>query len=214
MNVTQALPKIAQIARGCPTPTLIKAYVDAARDFCGQTRWLQDALAAFNTVAGDATYTLTPTDDQTEIVGVNLIWVTDQNSNQWKIGPSLQAEWNLTAGTNPPQTYAYVPESSIALYYTPDGVYSLAVTAQVQPIGTATTVPDDLDRKWGRVLQAGTLAYLLDVPGQHWSNPARAQAYRREFQAGVNNAKADAQRGYNTGSVRAKRRMFVSYGRC
>lgn len=214
MNVTQALPKIAQIARGCPTPTLIKAYVDAARDFCGQTRWLQDPLASFTTTANEPDYTLTPSDDQTEIVGVKLIWVTDQNDNQWRIDPSLQAEWNLNAGPNPPQTYAYVPESQIALYYTPDGVYNLAVTAQVQPIGTATTVPDELDRKWGRVIQAGTLAYLLDVPGQRWSNAAGAAQYQREFQAGINNAKADAQRGYNIGSVRAKRRMFVPYGRC
>ena len=213
MNVTQALPKIAQIVRGCPTPTLIRAYVDAARDFCGQARWLRDTLAPFNTAAGTAGYTLTPTDDDTEIIGVRQIRAETTTGEVWDVRTLDETQRNLNAGPNPPRTYAYGPESAISLYYTPDGVYSLTVTAQVQPIGSATTVPDELDRKWGRVIQAGALAYLLDVPGQQWTNPARGQLYRREFQAGINNAKADEQRGYNTGSVRAKRRLFVSYGR-
>lgn len=213
MNVTQALPKIAQIARGCPTPTLIKAYVDAARDFCGQTRWLRDTLAPISTTANTAGYTLTPTDATTEIIGVRQVLASDSNNGSWRLGRLDETQWPLNAGPNPPRVYAYVPESSIDLYYTPDGVYTLTVTAQVQPVGNATAVPDELDRKWGRVIQAGTLAYLLDVPGQQWTNLARAQLYRREFQAGVNNAKADEQRGYNTGSVRVKRRLFVPYGR-
>lgn len=214
MNVTQALPKIAQIVRGCPTPTLIKAYVDAVRDFCGQTRWLRDDLAVVPTVAGTVNYALTPTDANTEIVGVKLIWAEDANGNRWQVTPLDETTWNPNAGPNPPQRYAYVPESEIALYYTPDAVYDLTITAQVQPVANATEVPDQLDRKWGRELQAGTLGYLLDIPGQRWTNPGRALAYRKEFQAAINNAKVDEQRGYNVGSRRAKRRLFVPHGRC
>jgi hypothetical protein len=213
VNVRDALPRIAQIVRGCPTPTLVKAYVDAARDFCGQTRWLRDELATFSTTSGDASYTLTPTDAQTTIIGVRLVWATDANGNKWPLGTQDELEWSRNAGPNPPRVYAYVPESEIVLYYTPDAAYSIDVTAQIQPTEDATEVPDILDQKWGRVIASGALAYLLDLPGQKWTNHGMAEKEDRKFKAGINNAKADEQRGYNTGARRAKRRTFVCYGR-
>jgi hypothetical protein len=52
------------------------------------------------------------------------------------------------------------------------------------------------------------MAYLHSIPGQAWSSPAMAEVRRREFQSSINNARADVQRAFNTGSVRARPRIF------
>jgi len=59
---------------------------------------------------------------------------------------------------------------------------------------------------------AGALGYLLDLPRQPWTDHSQALKRQKEFQSAINNAKADEQRGYNTGSVRARPRLFVRPG--
>lgn len=212
MNIEEALPRIAQIVRRCPTATLKRAYVDAARAFCGQSRWLREDLATITTAADDATYALTSANSDLEVIGVKQVIGTDSRSNQWEICPLDGTIRALNTGTARPQRYAYSPEGSLVLYSTPDAAYSLAVAAQVQPVDGATTVPDSLDRKWSLALMAGALGYLLDIDGQPWTDHGQALKRQKEFQAAINNAKADEQRGYNTGSVRARSRMFVRPG--
>lgn len=209
MNIEEALPRIAQVVRRCPTATLKRAYVDAARAFCGQSRWLREDLATITTTADDPSYALASANSDLEVIGVKQVIGTDSRGTQWEICPLDGTIRPLNTNTAQPRRYAYSPEGALVLYATPDAAYSLAVTAQVQPVDGATTVPDALDRKWSMALMAGALGYLLDVPGQPWTDHGQALKRQREFQSAINNAKADEQRGYNTGSVRARPRLFV-----
>jgi hypothetical protein len=209
MNITQALQRIAQIVRRCPTNTLVKAYVDATRDFCGQSRWLREGIVLTTTI-DEPDYELVPVGDDLEVVGVRRIKGATSAGKEWCINPLDKELWPLNARTAQPRQYAYVPESAISLQATPDAVYTITVTAQMQLANTATTVPDVLERKWGRALADGTLGYLLDIPGETWTDHNQALKRQKAFQAAINNAKADEQRGYNQGSVRARPRAFVT----
>jgi len=199
MNIVDALPRIAQIARRCPTATLTRAYVDAARTFCGQTRWLRETLADITTAVDDPSYVLGSADEGLEVIGVRQVIGTDSRGQQWELPPLDATTKCLNTDNAQPRWYSYSPEGALVLHRTPDAAYTLTVMAQVQPIRTATTIPD-------------ALGYLLDLPRQPWTDHSQALKRQKEFQSAINNAKADEQRGYNTGSVRARPRLFVRPG--
>lgn len=209
MEITQALQRVAEIARRCPTPTLKKAYVAAARDFCGQSRWLRTDISV-TTSANDFDYLLAPSDTDLEVIGVRRIVGTTSAGKQFRMDPMDRELWPLNSRAAQPRLHAYVPEGQIDLHPTPDAAYTLTVTAQVQLVLGATTVPDLLDRKWGRALTDGALGLLLDIPDQPWTNHGQAMARRKAFQSAINNAKADEQRGYNQGSVAVRQRAFIT----
>lgn len=102
-----------------------------------------------------------------------------------------------------------MPEGQFALHRVPDGVYNLTVTCQCAPKEAATQIPEDLLVKWGQGIQDGALGYLLSMPSTPWSSPVLGREYMRSLQATINNAKADEQRAYNTGTVMSRiRRLF------
>jgi len=54
------------------------------------------------------------------------------------------------------------------------------------------------------VLASGVCALLMADPGQPWSNPALAQVYAAQFDAGVARARLSAWRGVTDGTPRAR----------
>jgi hypothetical protein len=210
-EIVTLLQNVAQVVRRAPEPTLVHAYLRAARKFCLESRWLRRELAV-TTIAGDSLYDLVQSgqdDPLLEIINVRVITITNLAGERQRIDPSDPVTWNPAVDDGQPQTWAYVPESQVALYPTPEAVYTLTVTAQCQPLRDAEELPDDLLRKWDRALDDGALAYLLGLGGQAWTNPAGARQHAIAFQAAINNARADEQRGYNTGTVMARiRRLF------
>lgn len=209
MDIASALQTVAQIARRCPTTTLKKAYLDAVRDFCGQSRWLREDVAV-PTVANTGGYALQPADADLEVIGVRRVKGATSAGTEFRLNPLDKELWPLNARADRPRVHAYDPEGSLSFFPTPDAVYTMTVTLQLQPKKTATTVPDALERKWGRDLVDGALGYLLDIPDQPWTSHGQALARRTAFQSAINNAKADEQRGYNQGSVMVRQRAFIT----
>jgi hypothetical protein len=210
-EIVTLLQNVAQIVRRAPEPTLVHAYLRAARKFCLESRWLRRELT-LTTISGDNLYDLVQSgldDPLLEIVNIRVITITDTDGSRRRIDPSDPVTWNPSISPGAPQTWAYVPESQVALYPTPNGAFTLTITAQCQPLLGVEELPDDLLRKWDRALDDGALAYLLELPNQPWTSPALARQHAIAFQAAINNARADEQRGYNTGTVMARiRRLF------
>lgn len=202
---------IAQIVRRCPTITLTRAFGRAYRDWARQTQYLRVAIAGA-TVANTQQYDL-GSDPYVEIVAVYAVQGTytpaGGSPQNWALPPSDSGTWDSNAQPNTPQTYCYVPQAQIALYPIPDQVYDLLVTAVVQPKEDAAQVPETGLVKYRDGIEAGALAYLLEIPGQAWTNPQAALIQRARFQSSINNGKAEVQRAFNTGSVRARPRAFV-----
>lgn len=209
VQVLDVMRDVAQIARGVPNATLISAYVRAARKFCRESRWFRSTLVA-PTEADVRLYSL-GSDTYLEVVGVKAVSgaTLSGNTNPWVIGPSDPGGWNPGFQPNRPQRYAYVPEGQIAFDPIPDAAYSITMTLQLQPKAGVTSLPEELLVKWDQALQDGALMYLLNIPGQPWTNPQQAEMHRRSFQAAINNAKLDEQRSYNTGTAFIRKRPFI-----
>lgn len=205
------LTNVRQIARKCPNITLRRAYTRAMREWCQQTQWLRITLTG-STIVDQKVYTL-GTDPNLDIVGIRAVSITDAAGYVYGLGTSDSTLWNPNAQSSRPRRYCYLPEGQFALDATPDLVYALTVSIIVVPKETPAadaTVPAEPLVKYSNDFEAGALAFLLAIPGEPWSNPAVAQGYARAFQVSINNARAEVQRAFNTGTVRVRPRPFGS----
>jgi hypothetical protein len=204
------LANLAQICQKAPTISLRRAYVNAMRDWCQQSRWLRETVVGA-TAADVRLYSL-GSDPYLDIVGVVAMQGSQSvttGTQYWSIVQSDPTLWNPNSSSSQPMRYAYIPEGQFAVDPLPRRACDLAVTVVAQPREGAVRIPEAPIAKYGSVFEAGALAYLLNIPGQKWSSPVLAQAYAREFRSGIANAKAEVQRGFNGGSLRARTRAFV-----
>lgn len=208
--IIDRIQDVAQIVRRCPTATLVRAYARAARILCTESRWYCVNVPGA-TVAGTQQYTL-GNDPLLEIIGIYAMQGTDDSGGSPQVFPIRVGDpqtWNPNVNDGQPTRYAYVPEAQFVLYPVPDDAYDLAVTLQVTPKEGVTQLPAELLAKWSEAFQNGALGYLLSLPGQPWTDPQMGVLYERKFNAAKANAKADAQRRYQTGTVMARgRRIF------
>lgn len=211
-RVIDLLPDVAQIVRKAPDVTLIGAYVRAARKFCRESRWYRSQLTGA-TLADRPVYNL-GSDPLLEILGIKAVSCAPRTGNRrpYPLPTSDTGGWVAGQPTGRPRRCAYVPEAQLAINPTPDAVYDLTVTLVLQPKAGVVEIPDDLLVKWDQVLQAGALAYLLAIPDQPWTDKTTAQIKAREFQAGINNARADEQRQHQAGTQFIRTRPFVVGG--
>jgi hypothetical protein len=212
VDVNDQLTNVAQIARKCPTITLKRAYNRAYRDFCSQTQWLTVQIAGQST-PNVPEYNL-GTDPYVDIIGIKgmqgSITNGDGSIQYWTINPADPAGFDPNYQPTLSGQYAYVPQAQFVLFPTPGTqVFQLLVSAIITPKEGATQIPSAPLVTYSNEIEAGALAYLFDIPGMPWSNPAMAMKYMRIFQAGVANAKSEVQRNFNTGPQRARPRAFV-----
>lgn len=210
INAFDQLANIAQICQKTPTITLRRALVRALREWCQQSLWLRESVPGATT-PNTRVYSL-GSDPYLDIVSIAAMQGSQSPTvgiRYWPIRASDPTLWDPNLPPGQPVRYAYVPEGQFAVDPLPSQVYNLLVTVNVQPKEGATMVPAAPFVKYSNEIEAGALAYLFSIPGQKWSNPQLAELYARKFQAGIANAKAEEQRAYNTGSVRARPRNFI-----
>lgn len=205
------LAGIAQLVRRCPTITLTRALTKAYRDWAAQTQYLR--VQILGAVEADVTQYALGSDPYVEIVAIFAMVGSITNgqgaTQSWPITPGDSSLWSPNFPPQAPQRYTYVPQAQFAVYPTPDQAYDVNVTVIVQPKEQAANIPDTGLIKYRSGIEAGALAYLQSLPGQSWTNPNEALKNQREFQSSINNAKAEVQRGFNTGSVRTRPRAFI-----
>ena len=210
-QVRQLITGISQKVRQCNRTTLQYAYVRAARQFCGETRWRRTTLQAI-LVVGQQQYDL-GTDALEEIVDVPYGSCTQLNNGVpgtiCPIVPIPPTSINPNLGPGQPLVYSYIPEAQIAFGQVPDQAYPVTLTLVSQPRNGVEEIPDELITKWNLAFEAGALEYLYSIAGEPWYSDSESRKYGQIFRNYINNAKADVARGYQSGSVRARPRTWV-----
>lgn len=211
--VAQLTPAIAVKVKGCPRPVLRYGYVRAARQLCGESRWYRTSLEATLTVA-QTQYDISPDSDALlEVIdvfdGQLTTIVNGANDRKVPLDKTDGTDFDVNATSGQPNRFMYLPEAEIALDKPPDQAYQVAFTLVCQPQNGVDEIPDALLNKWQTAIEAGALEYLFSLVGQPWYNKAESEKYGLMFHAGINNAKADAQRGYQSGTVIARRRSWI-----
>jgi hypothetical protein len=209
MLVTAVLRDLKQQFQQCPNITLQYAYVRAAREFCSESRWLRQGLAATLT-AGQREYSL-GSDSLLEILALGPVSVTTpaggtRGQNVIPLAAADPTTFNPNFANGCPQWYAYIPESKIAFNPIPNQAYPVEITLVVQPRDGVAEIPDQLLVKWRYAIEQGARAYLFSLAGEPWADPQKEQVARTFYRSGVNEARADVNRGFQQGPVRARPR--------
>jgi hypothetical protein len=197
--VMDLLGDVAQVCRQAPTPTLIAAYVRAARRFCGKSRWLVVSIQG-QTTAGEPRYTL-GSDPYAEIFGIAGITLYESATKYAPLVESDSKQWSPTAAPGLPEFYQYLPEAQVALHVTPNAAYDMTIGACVKPKRGANSIDASLATKWEYVLQHGALSYLLALPSVAWSDPRMAQIHEAQFLEGCGDAANAASLGFDPGAT-------------
>lgn len=196
--VIDLLPEVAQICRQAPTPTLIAAYVRAARRFCMKSRWLVATISGA-TVNGTQAYSL-GSDTYAEIFGVAGVTLYETADDPIGLAEGDSKQWDPTADAGVPEVFQYLPEAQVALHPTPDATYNMTIGALITPKRGSTSIDDRLVTRWEYELQDGALTYLLALPDVPWSNPELAlKVHEPRFLDAINRAANAAALGFNPG---------------
>ncbi len=210
--VADLLRDISQKIRPCPRITLQRAYVRAVREWCRQTQWHGVNIDAVLTV-GSNIYDLN-LGTQLESINVDSMQLQPlpmaAGNNPVPLGRANSVAFIPDNTEGQPVFYAYLPEGAFALDRAPDKAYPVVVRVLVQPTGEATEIMTVLLTKWRTAFEAGALSYLYDLRGEPFADPREAERQRLVFRSYINDGKADKNRGYVVGSVRATPRPFVT----
>lgn len=212
-EVSNLIRDVAQKIRPCPRETLFNAYVRAARQFCGETRWYRVNLDAA-LVADQSLYSL-GSDPLLEVVDVPLMSiVTNPGATPLpNIVPMVQLPTNSFNPNIEPDTpiwFAYIPEGQVAVNPTPDMAYPVSMTLVCQPRDGVEQIPDELLTKWRLAFEDGALGYLYGLTGEPWADPRLAAISEARFRSAINNGKANVAMNFQSGSQRATPRRFVT----
>lgn len=179
LAVIDLLGDVAQICRQAPTPTLIRAYVAAAREFAQRSRRLSVRIDGA-TVAGTSRYAL-GNDPYADIFGLSGVVLFESAGVTRELQPGNSADWSLVEPRGIPEEFQYVPEAQVVLHPTPIAVFNMSIGAWIAPKRGATSIDASLVTQWEGALQEGALARLLEIPDVAWSDPRGAAMRRRRF---------------------------------
>jgi hypothetical protein len=197
VSVYDLMGPVAQLVPRCPRTVLVRAYVDAVRQLCLQSRWYKVTVTG-STAALTPIYSL-GSDVYNEILGVKAVAVFD-GTQDVPLTERFSGLWDLTIANAMPELYQYVPHAQIAVHPTPDAVYDLTVTAVVQPKGGSNSIDDSLVVKWDQAFRSGALAYLLKLPKMQWTDKQEADRQMLFFRDWISKARSDENRAYNAGA--------------
>ena len=196
VTYTQWLPAVQIHVPECPTPMITEAVRSTCIRFCGESRYLREELDPFNTVATDDEYELTPPADSAiaEILSLRI--------NGRLLDPTtvdaLEAEtvdWKDLSGY--PSRYFQRSRSVIVVNPVPDAAYVSRAVVAIKPSQASSGVDGRVFEEWKDAIASGTLAYLMAMPGQAWSNPELAGYHGGLFSSAVARARAQADAGYS-----------------
>ena len=187
---------------GCPEPIIRDAIIQAARDFCEQTRAITQEftlVTAANVALNDLAAYLTA---GTRAVRIEYV---ERDVNPYGLFPSSKPEFEENSDlrqSGDPQKF-YLDNNAIVLGPIPYQVENLSCSVAIVPTEDATTIPDVLDNDWRLAIAAGAAALLLSMPKQSWADINAAAIEAATFQAGIDRAIKRRDIDGTTGRVRS-----------
>lgn len=203
-----ALSDFSQLVRifvpGAPDPTIEFAVRESARRFCSLS-WFARRSITVALVADQASYTLTPSSAEEEVVGVHAVEFRERPLQPTK--PELVA---TSEGT--PRTWYFEPVNTLVLDPYPDASVdgeNIIVRIATQPTLTTDIVASDVAREYRQCIANGAIAWLLNVPKQPRTDQQMALNMERKFLAQTMRAKEAALRGHQPWGIDVRRPVFA-----
>ena len=201
-DIMEFMPQIAPAVITCPTATIRDQIIESVRRFCWRTGLWKERLQRQDVVADQAEYDLT---DPAILLfdGVTLLSDTGQitmlehieilqSPGSGPVNPVYidlettseryldENERGWRAYKEPkPRRFFVTPKRQLRLVYIPsvDITDGLDLFPSLMPLRTATTIEDFIWDDYRQLIEWGTLALLLEMPGVVWNDPDGAAYY-------------------------------------
>jgi len=162
-------------------------------------------------VASTATYTITPSNTDAQILAIQRLIVDGERV----LYPSPLAQiqhafpdWDTDTGT-PQQFIQRISPDTLTLVPVPDEAASFVPECVYAPTQAATTVPDELYDRYRDPILYGALAEIFGLPATTWQDVKAASKYRTLAHTGYSEAKLEVQRGTAGGATRVQYHPFI-----
>lgn len=208
-------PDVAIDVPNCPAPTIDRQIKRAVLDFVERTRILVRTAGPANVASGAAPIAFaSPFVAAGErVLEVKQAWWFDKElpirSPEAVVADYGLVDWPTAVG----EPLALLLDRDLSEYRVvpAPGATQTNVLRMRLAYGyteAATTVDDELARKWRDAIAAGARQRLLVMPDQKWSNPQLAAYYASIYEDGVASASVAAARGAARGPLQTKPRFF------
>ena len=206
---TAWLPEVMPEVSDCPEPMAVNAIRNACIEFCTQTLYWQDDLAALALETADLPYTLVvPAGSSVAqimsvvLLGVPLVSTTLDELNSRVLG------WRDTTGQ--PRAYFQPQPGVIDFYPRPEGTteYTFLIRVAFTPTRASTTVSDLIYEDYLEDIAAGALSRLLAVPNRPWTNTEAAKYYDGVFNSAKVDGAVQASKQYGRNTQQVQMRSF------
>lgn len=197
-------PELRRQTKGCPDITRQDAVIRAAREFCRRS-WYVLRIVDIAVTGNVQNYNLVPPGDE-EVIGVKFVQVDGK-----ALHPAMPEDQDPSIANTKPSVFTFTPPNVLSLFPIADKNYANGlVLAAVQPILNAETLPREIQQAYHEVIGYGALAWILEMPGETWSNPQMSDLYARKFGAGCSLAKLAAMKSFSPRNLRVDPISFVA----
>jgi hypothetical protein len=181
-------PYILPSAKGCPGIIANLNTRLAIIELCQKSMLWREYQTPIATVALQTAYAYAPAANQQVCT---LLSMTLDGAEVGVIDPATGKMLDADSYTG---NYAYGGFSGFELHPAQAADLSIVTYATVAPSLTATTVPDSLG-KYIEAIANGALSRILAAKDKAYSDPAGALIAKLQWEAAIEDAKSDAQRG-------------------
>jgi hypothetical protein len=189
--------------RGVPKRLANQKIIQAAIDFCADTRIWQADHAPITLEANKHTYTFAP-DGASRVVRIERAWVQareifPKSENELS---SMYHDWN-TALAARPSWYLQESLEAIRLVPIPDQtmVDALVMKASLKPARNATGIDAAIWERHVTDIANGALSLLFAMPDKPWTNGDFSQHFAQVFEQAKDNARWAKTRGFTSARI-------------
>lgn len=203
------IPDIAVECSGASNPLILSTVRTAVIEFCRKSLYWQEEMDPEPIIKGVAEYELyAPTKRQiVQIMSVNIDGGGTLLPLTLEQVQRALPQWRTVQGS--PAGFVVLNPETIRLTPVPDTADTLTATVAYAPTRTGGVVPDAIYDQHFEVIKHGTLARLKAMMGHAFYDPQAAIYYTGRFNAGVNAAAVERNKGFSRANLRVEPRAFV-----
>jgi len=204
------MPLVAPAFNLCPTAIIRYWIIEACRKFCWETGLWREQTEPVNVVAQQADYdltdnsilllnTATPVNTVGEITlleHIELLQIDLETTSERYLDENERG-WRQREESRP-RRFIMDRRRILTLVYRPSQAITngLDLWLTLMPLRSATLLEEFMFNDWRQVIENGTMAFLLEMPGVPWNNADGALFYWNKWDSALEDAYERKAAGY------------------
>lgn len=203
------LPDLAVECSGVTEPLALSALRGAAIEFCRKSLYWQEETDPQPVVKGVTDYDVDVSGGRQVVSVMSVNFDNRRTLLPMTLEQVERAMPRWREATGEPFGYLVTSPESIRLVPSPTQDASMTLTVAYAPSRSSNAIQTTIYDRYYETLKHGALARLKAMMGRAFYDPQAALYYTGRFNAGVNTANVERNRGFSRANLRVEPRAFV-----